>query len=145
VSNVLKTYDFVALIITFRGVVLGGFADDSLMKITRNEETWRLKVGTTGEAARARNRNRSGSIELSLLQSASENDLLSQILAQDELDGTGIGPAMVRDLLGTTLVHGDGCFLEKPADSSYSKEIETRPWKIIVPDMDMFVGGHFAA
>lgn len=141
--GVLKTYDPAALIITFRGLVIDGFGEDSVVKIARQEETWKLKNGTTGETCRSRNRNRSGTVEMTLLQSSAANDLLSQVMAQDELLGTGVGPLMVKDSLGTTFVHGDGCFLEKPADPEFSKEVGDRVWKVIVPDMDMFVGGHF--
>lgn len=141
--GLLKTYDPAALIVTFRGILLSGFAEDTLVKIARAEESFRLKVGTTGETARARNRNRSGSVEMHIMQSSSDNDLLSAIMIEDEAFGTGVGAFMTRDTLGTTLVNGDGCYLEKPADTEFAKEIGARVWKVIVPDMDMFVGGHF--
>lgn len=137
----LKTYDPAKLSIVFAGIPIQGFAEDTLVKVTRAEKSFNLKVGTTGEAARARNRNRSGTVTFTLLQTSASNDALSSKLQEDELTGTGTGPLLVADNLGTTVINGDQCFLEKPADVEFGKEIQAREWTVVVPDLDMFVGG----
>ena len=136
-----STYDPAALLIVFKGLTITGFSDESVVKIARNETTWKLKSGTTGEQVRTRNRNRSGYVELSIMQSSPTNDFLSAILASDELLGDGLGACMVRDNLGTTLVEGDGCYLEGWPESEFTNDAKARVWRVIIPDMNMFVGG----
>lgn len=142
-GSLLKTWDPAALITTWRGILIGGYAEDSQVKIARDEASFTLKVGTTGEVVRSRNRRRSGYVEFHLMQTSASNDLLSAAMIEDENFGTGTGALLIRDVLGTTIVNGDQCFLEKPADSEFAKEAGERVWKVIVPDMAMFVGGAF--
>lgn len=139
--GVTKTYDPGKLVVSFRGRLISGFGDGSMIKITRDEDAYTKIVGGDGEVARVRSRNKSGSVELTLMQTSASNDDLSSAAALDELSGTGIGPLMVKDLLGTTVAAGANAWIRKLPDAEYNKDGADRVWIIDVEQLDLFVGG----
>lgn len=136
------TYDPTQIFITFKGRLLGGFADGTFAKISRKEDTWTPYIGTGGEPARARNRNKSGTLVFTVMQTSPTNDFLSSEAAIDEATGLGPGALMLKDSLGTTLWAGDGAYLLKPAEVEYGKEVMAREWTFEIPILDGFVGGN---
>ncbi len=140
----VKTYDPKQVACIFFGKILSGFADGTFVKVTRNEQTFNLKVGVDGEGARAKSNNKSGKIEFTLMQSSSSNDDLSAIAAADELSGEGVGAAVVKDASGTTLCAAATAWIQKPADADFGKEIGQRVWVIESDEIDMFIGGNLS-
>lgn len=138
----VKTYDAGQISISFGPNILGGFAEDSVCEVERAEATWIPHVGADGEVTRSRNRNRMGTIKVKLMRTSSSNDVLAAAAAQDELDGTGVYPVQVKDLLGTSLHFGQSAWVERPAPDSFEKEANEREWTISVGDLDMFPGGN---
>lgn len=138
----METFDPKAIALNVLGNVITGFMDGTFIEVERDEDTWALHVGADGEAARARNRNAAGKITFTLMQTSPSNDALSALATLDEQTGTAVGPAYVRDLLGTTLLGGDSAYVLKPAKVSYgAAAIEGRQWTVIVPKLDGVVGG----
>lgn len=136
------TFDPAQLTATINGHLLGGFMDGTFMTIERKEDSWTPHVGADGEYARVRNRNKSGTIKFTLMQTSSSNDFLSSLLAIDEATGAGTGAAQVRDLLGRTVAAGADCYVLKPASVQYGKDMQGREWTIEVPQLDLFIGGN---
>lgn len=139
-----KTYDPAQVFITFKGMTLTGFMDGTFVTVERKEETWMPFVGVNGETARARNRNKSGTVKVMLMQTSSSNDFLSRQMIDDEATGLGTGPLQVKDGLGTTLAACTDAYLLKPANIEYGKEIVGREWTFECPSLDMLVGGILA-
>lgn len=142
-ENVLKTVDPASFICILDGVLIDGYADDTQVKIGRNSPSWKLKVGLTGALARFKMNDQSGFVEFSLLQTSDANDYLMQKCANDEAFGTGTFPISGEDKLGTTQFDAINCFLDKPADVDRGNEIKTVVWRVIVPKLDLTVGGNF--
>jgi hypothetical protein len=138
----VKTYDPAQVQVIFAGIPITGFADGSFVKVYRHNPMWSTKVGADGEGARAKSNDKSGAVEVTLMQSSSSNDLLSAQAKLDELSGDGVGPAMVKDASGTTLHSAESAWIEKPADSEFGKETGDRTWIIQTDNLDMFVGGN---
>ncbi len=136
-----KTYDPGVVVITFGPHVITGYADGSFVKASRNEDTFKTYVGADGSPSRARSRNRSGTIEVTLAQTSPSNDALASAAAADELLGTGIYPCMVKDLNGTTLVASAEAWVRKPADVEMGKEVGPRVWTLDTGAMQIFAGG----
>jgi hypothetical protein len=136
-------YDPAKIICVFAGIPLSGFADGTYFSITRNEESFALRTGVTGESCRAKNNNKSGRATFTLMQSAACNDLLSAMNAIDEGSpmGDGIGAFTFTDLNGTSSAAAEKAWIVKPADMGFSKEAETREWVIEMSDLTMVVGG----
>lgn len=136
------TVDPAQLNFVFNGHLLGGFMDGTFMTIARREDTWMPHVGADGEYARARNRNKSGTIKFVLMQTSSSNDFLSAQATLDELTGAGTGAFSGTDILGRTVVNGADCYVLKPAEVTYGKEVAGREWTLEVPQLDMIIGGN---
>lgn len=142
-DNVLRTLDPASFILILDGVQIDGYADDSQVKIGRNSPNYKLKVGLTGALARFKLNDKSGFVEISLLQTSDANDYLMGKSANDEAFGTGTFPISGDDKLGTTEFDAINCFLDKPADIDRGNEIKTVVWRVIVPKLDLTNGGNF--
>jgi hypothetical protein len=138
------TIDPAFVVATFNGYLLGGFMDGTYIQVERKEDSWTPHVGADGEYARVRNRNKSGTVKFTLMQSSSANDYLSAQYQLDEATGAGTGVVAIKDTLGRTVVMGADAYIIKPAAVSYGKELEAREWTIEVPQLDMFIGGNGA-
>lgn len=136
-----KTYDPQTIIATFAGLPIVGFADGTMIKVERTEDSFKTYVGSKGEVSRSRSRNKSGFIEFTLAQTSPSNDFLAGMLAQDELLGTGIAPTLVKDITGTSLHMAPEAWVEKPPGAEYGKEIAGRVWRIATGWLETFVGG----
>lgn len=147
-SDVLKTIDPAAFILQVGGVLIDGYADDGQVKIVKNEESFKLKVGTTGEGARMRNRNESGYIEIMLMQTSDSNDYLTSRHNADLAFGTGTFAISANDTLGSTNIDAINCYLEKMPDLERGNEVKTNTWRIVVPKLSLQgankIGGNIA-
>lgn len=136
-----RTYDPALVNVSFSGLPLTGFAPDSFLKVSRNEDGFALTVGAGGEAARSQSRNRSGEVTITLMATSQANDLLSAIANADELAGTGVGTLFIKELNGTTLVMAESAWVKKMPDMERGKEITEVEWVFTCADLSMFLGG----
>jgi hypothetical protein len=135
------TYDPQLVSFTFRGLNITGFATGSAITAERNEDTFALSVGIGGEAGRAKNANRSGTVTIQLQHTALANDLLSAIAVEDERLGTGVGALMVKDHRGNTLLAAINAWIRKMPAVEFSNEISAREWVFETDALEMWVGG----
>lgn len=124
------------------GHIVTGFAPGTMISVSRANDTWKKTVGATGEVVRSRNRDRTGTITFTLLQTSPSNLYLSGLNHKDEALGTGIVPVQVKDNLGTTVISAPQAWVLKPADVTYGDEVESREWTLDCADLDMLVGGN---
>lgn len=137
----MQTYDPAQVVFTFAGNLITGFAEGSFVEVSRDEDAFTKHVGSDGEVARTRNRNRAGSVKVTLMQTSESNDLLSAQAALDEAAGTGVGSLQVKDLGGTTLHDSPNAWIRKVANTTFAKEAGTREWVIDCDNLSMTVGG----
>lgn len=137
----MDTHDPASMVFTVGGNVITGFMDGTYLTVERDEDTYTLHVGSDGEVARVRNRNKSGRFTFILQQTSPSNAILSALATLDEQTGVPAGASYLRDLLGTTVLGGDESYVLKPASSPFAKEMQGREWTVIVPRLDGVVGG----
>lgn len=137
----MRTYDPGRVIISLFGANITGFADGTFIKIERNSDTFVKTVGADGKVARARQRDRSARITLTLLQTSPSNDVLSAAAEADEIAGTGVGTFLMTDLNGTTEASAPNAWVAKPAAIEDGKEVGEREWMIDVDELDQNIGG----
>lgn len=137
-----KSYDPAQVSVIFAGIIVEGYADGTFVLAARNNPSFSLKVGASGEGARAKSNDRSGTVTITLMQSSASNDLLSAQAALDEASGDGIGSLLIKDLSGTTLVSAETAWIQKPSDMERAKEISDAQWVIETDVLNMFVGGN---
>jgi hypothetical protein len=136
------TYDPKQVTVIVGGKIMSGFADGTFVKISRNEQAFNLKVGVDGEGTRAKSNNKSGKVEITLMNSSSSNDDLSGFAAADELSNTGVVPMLVKDASGSTICTAGTSWVQKYPDTEFTKEASTRTWVMETDLLQMFVGGN---
>lgn len=138
----MKNYDAKKVIQVFNNIPILGYADGTFVSVERNEDSFELTVGSDSEGCRSQVNNFSGRVTFTLGQWSATNDLLSALLTVDELTGNGIGPYILKDLKGTTLVTAESAWIVKPANIEYDRSPTSREWIIESDRLIMAVGGN---
>lgn len=136
------SYDPAQVAVIFLGTPLHGFIDGVFIKWSRNEDAFKLQVGADGEVARVRNRNRSGTLAITLQQTSLSNDVLSAAAALDELGTGGVGALLIKDLNGTTLISTLAAWVKKVPEGELGKELGQREWVLECGALTIFAGGN---
>jgi hypothetical protein len=137
-----KDYDPKAVTLNFGGHIAGGFAKGTFITVDRANDTWTQKVGASGESARSKSNDKSGTIEVVLMQTSLTNDYLSAQHALDEGPASsGKFPVGLVDRNGTTIIGGVEGWVQKPPSTEYSDELSDRTWTIAIGELLMYVGG----
>lgn len=143
-AQLTGTYDPSLLVVAIGGILVDGFNDGDAIAVKRYEENYFLKVGVDGGVARARNSNKTGSIEITLLSTSGANDKLSSFFLADSLtvDGTPIGTVVIADTSGRTVISATQAWLKKLPDMGFGKEVGERKWIIDCADLKILAGGN---
>lgn len=138
----VKTYDPKSISMIVGGHIVSGFDDGTFVKVSRATEAYTKKVGADGEPSRTKNNDKSGTIEITLLQSSASNDVLSGYALADEVNNGGQVPVLMRDANGTTVVNSEAGWVQKMPDLELGKEMGSRTWVIECGSIDIFIGGN---
>lgn len=128
----VNTYDPLDVNVVVNGSILTGFADGTYVTVERDEEGYTPHVGAKGEVSRARNANKMGKITVNLSQDSPSNSLLSKLA-----NGKDMFSASVVDQNFGSTSGGNDCWIEKPTNLEFGKEISEREWIIVVPSLDI--------
>lgn len=132
----LGTYDPTEQTIVFNGVLIDGYAPGTFIKASRNEDGWTFHASNSGGGARARNPNKSGRFEFTLLASSPSNGVLSAFAVADELTAQGVGECLVKDR--STLAaqcFAQNAWIVKHADYERMKEVGEITWIVETDDL----------
>lgn len=115
---------------------IAGFTvvDWDTINLKRNSEAFTLIKGIRGKNTRARSLDTSLSISIETGSSSLTNDVLSEIVRQDLINGTGRCQISLKDLSGSTEVHSETGFVLNLAEMQFAAEIGTRKWEIACLD-----------
>lgn len=140
----VKNYDPKSITQVFAGIPITGYAKGTFVSIEFNEDAFALTVGADGEGCRSRTNNRSAKITFTLMQSSPSNDLLSAMHNLDQMSpgGDGIGPYLLKDLLGTSIAMAETAWITKMATLEYGPEPGDRSWVLETDSMLATVGGN---
>ncbi len=141
-SAPVRTFDPKQTSMIVGGKIMSGFADGTYIKVTRNEQSFTLKVGVDGEGSRAKSNNKSGKFEITLMQTSPSNDDLAALAAADEASGLGLAPCLMKDGSGRTVCQATTAWVQKQPDVELGKEVGTRTWVLESDEINMFVGGN---
>lgn len=116
--------------------------DADFLSVTTDFDRFSLIQGIDGDAARVRNKLRSGVITISLLQSSPSNNYLSYISALDELTGLLVLPFLAKGKEdGSTTILAPSCFVTKVPDIDFGNSHKTRTWTLRSDNIIMFLAG----
>jgi hypothetical protein len=138
----VKSYNPADVSVIFAGIPIEGYADGTFLVAARDNQSFTKMVGSDGEGARAKSNDAGGTITLTLMQTSISNDALSAQMALDEASGDGVGPLLIKDGSGRTLIVAESAWIQKPADAEFGREISNREWVIETDNMQIFDGGN---
>lgn len=138
------TYDPSKLTVIAGGVIVTGFTDGDFITAKRDEDLYMKRVGADGHVARARNGNKSGTIEIKLLQSSPAVNELAALVALDNFlfDGDILIPiSVVNPGDGAELVVATQAWLKTPPEMVFGKEVGERSFIFDCADLKLSLGG----
>ena len=139
----LTRYDPAQVIVTYAGYKLEGYGKDTFVEVARNSPTYTTLAGAQGHAVAVKSADRTGYIQVTLLQTSMTNQVLSGLFNTSDLTPGGIAkPITVTDALGTTLCFCGAALIEKPADVRFAASHQERTWKFLCGVLLMNVGGN---
>lgn len=137
----LYQYDPRLVTASWGEIMFFGYANDSFIKATRNQDSSKYVPGAHGDGTRVSMTDRSGRFALRLLAASPCNDLITTKMLADELFGASVLPFFVKDLQGTTLVEATDTWIVKPAEIDFSTDAGDREWLFECHEMIVVGGG----
>lgn len=123
-AQAFTQYDPKRVIVTIAGILLQGFADGTFLRIRQMTPAYSSKAGADGLVARIRGHDQRAEVSFTLMGGSSSNDPLSALHNADleSVNGSGVGPLLIQDLNGRTLVEGTYTWITKAPDREFSKD-----------------------
>lgn len=123
---------------------ISGLADGNFVSYEREVPRAQLSVGADLSAARVLRRNKSGTVTLTLMQTAESNDVLSELARLDEEahNNDWLFSVTIKDLLGRSVFFAPQAFIGNDPNVTYATDLESREWTIQVINVQRHVGGN---
>ena len=147
-SQAVKNYDSAQVVLIVNGIAIQSGRDEGdFVKVTMKSDAFTSKVGSDGEVARSKSNDERADVEVTTMQTSLSNDALSAMYLADVNvpGGFSVGPFLLKDINGTTLVAAAKCWIRKVADVSFGKETGTRVWNFELAHAKVNVGGSLPA
>lgn len=138
------TYSPDRVLVSFGGVLINGFANDTFIEVERDEDTFMKYTGSLADVARTRNLNRGAKVTLTLMATAAVNDELSLIALDDEnaVDIDTVFSFEIKDISGEMFCHAEISWIQKMPKVERGKESGTIQWVFDCADMEIFPAGN---
>lgn len=115
--------------ISFNGIAITGFAPDSFVRLRRNSALLSETVGAAGELSLTKIADRTGEVEIELLQTAESNLLLSAVALATENGGpVTVGVLMIQDPSGSVLATALNAYLKALPEIELGAEQNSKTW-----------------
>lgn len=131
----MQTYKAKDVIINVNGYNVTGFSDNDIVKIARNNPSSELVMDAQGRPSRYMTNDKSGSIQIICQQDSDANREFRELINIDEESGDGLAMLSVSNPSNKEKFLSNDAFIEKPAEVSLGKELNTREWNFICPDL----------
>lgn len=139
-SFTVNTYSPSEVIFTLGGYQLTGWQSIS---ISRSSKSFTPIRGIRGKNTRVPNKDFSATLNISLLQTAQGNDVLSTILIADEENGTSRISLTLKDNSGNSVFSSNEAFITGFPTTTYSGQFEYRNWEFFAQTTSTYmVGGN---
>lgn len=122
--------------------VVSGFAEDSIVTIDRQAETFAMYVGADNTPTRIYNANTALMMTVALAQTSESNDLFSAVYEKDRTTRQGVFTVLVTDNSGRSRYFAEEAYIGVIPNASYGNSMQTREWVIHAPASDVNLGGN---
>ena len=134
-------YDPTRVSVIWGALAIKGYAPGRFITMRRDDPVWTTVVGTNGEFKRTRQRNKSGTVELTLRSTHAVNRALGILLKADESSGLMIAPLVIIESLNGALVATTDAWLERYPEMSYGTDEGDTVWRWRCNEIDMGYSG----
>lgn len=126
------TYNPAAIVADLSGYVIPSkdFARDRFISVRPEGPEFEKILGIRGKHTWVHNRNRSGEIKITLMQTSEANRVFSNIVQMDSVNLTGRLHFNLKDVEGSSLVAVTDCRILGIPEIVYSGDQEAREWTI---------------
>lgn len=136
-------YDPADVIIVHGSALIEGFAEGSMVSITRRERDFEMDAGAKGDVCMRRMRNPIGEITVRLQAESPSNTVLAQA-RELAIKGLAVAvPTTVQDLRKAALHSSSFSIVQGAPDVDYAAEAGVREWVFLCADLESFVAGSF--
>lgn len=138
----LGTYSPKEIVLAINDYVLSDFSDGTFIELKKNKPYFKKVEGIRGKHTRVAQRDKSGELKFSLLQSSSQNDTLSKLALEDAYNQTGLLEVILKDSGGSTLIYLINAYIDGPPDKSYkASDTSSNEWTIQYEALGAYVVG----
>lgn len=122
--------------------VVTGFAEDQMISIERQSETFEMYIGADDSPTRIYKANTALMMTLTLAQTSESNDVLSAVYGRDRATRNGVFTILVTDNSGRSRYFAEEAYIGTVPNASYGNSMQTREWVIHAPKSDVNLGGN---
>jgi len=125
------------VVVSWNGVPITGFAEGTFITMKRATESKKKTVGSQGDVCITMSADKTGEIELTLMQSAPSNAKLALLLHLEEKARIPtVGVLMVSDPSGAVLALSKNAFLMSFPSLDLADDAGDRTWMFACEDLD---------
>jgi hypothetical protein len=123
-------------------IVVDGFAEGSMIRVSRDEAMFGLKASGDGKVNTfSKRNNRNGVIAFTLEEAAPANAALDELLRLDETSSTGVIAVQMKDASGLDQANSPIARLVQRPDMDKGTEAGTREYMIACTELDQRARG----
>lgn len=119
------------VVCSWNGIAIEGFAPDSFLRLQRTSPLITPVVGAGGQVALTRNADKTGTIEIELMQTSLSNQMLSAIQAKQdnmELEEDISSNFVIYDPSGSVLATGINAWLQELPQVELGRDQNSKTW-----------------
>ncbi|UPW39144.1 hypothetical protein ESCO45_00021 [Escherichia phage vB_EcoM_ESCO45] len=119
------------VVCSWNGIAIEGFAPDSFLRLQRTSPLVTPVVGAGGQVALTRNADKTGTIEIELMQTSLSNQMLSAIQAKQdnmELEEEISSNFVIYDPSGSVLATGINAWLQELPQIELGRDQNSKTW-----------------
>ena len=119
------------VVCSWNGIAIEGFAPDSFLRLQRTSPLITPVVGAGGQVALTRNADKTGTIEIELMQTYLSNQMLSAIQAKQdnmELEADISSNFVIYDPSGSVLATGINAWLQELPQIELGRDQNSKTW-----------------
>jgi hypothetical protein len=142
-AGAMREYDPDQYTLLIAGIPMEGYAEDEFVSVEYDTADFEDVCGVDGEVTRSKSSDNRATVTVRLMQSSPVNDLLSTLRTLDKNTpgGVGVGPFLLRDKQGSTLLMSEKCWISERPAGSWARTAKEREWKIRCASMQSHFGG----
>jgi len=137
----LKTFDPSQLSVVIGTSPIVGFAEDTMISIETEDQQYNDNTDIHGNVTRYKVNRNTAKVTITLTESSSSNDLLSNYAELDRSSDAGTFPIMIKDPNGTSLFISTSSYVQQVPNVEFGMEAKTREWVLKATNTSNFIGG----